>query len=566
MRRMIFLISCLILTCYPISAQDNEDIKFIAKLLTVDPEELEEDEVERLSALLKRPVLLNIASQDELNSCGIFTRFQVASLMDYRKRSGPCLSFMELSALNGFGEDFVTKIKPFVSLESLPDLSGRNSQEFTERISWRYTPGLGRYGYASRYKIKVGEFITASVACNRSLDAGKVAPDAVCASAEVRFKKMPASLVIGDFNARFGQGLAMWTGSNFTSLNTPSSFMKRNFGATPTSSFTGNNVMTGLAGEYNFDRWSLTILAAMPGIKSIKAKPEKVRFLPACNLTYGWKNGQTGLTHYLEFAGLASALYIPNMKTSFDYSMCVQGVDTFSEIMYDWVKQQISLIAGVVSPVGDGGSVAAMFRALDSEYALSASGSLIKKSFTGSVASDVTLYTVRKDKTQNRRLQFKFHTQWQYNMTDCWQLNVRLTERIRSWGQMLRTDLRTDLTWKSEMYSLSYRFNVLQSKDQAWLTYLEGGVKREKLSAYFRQGFFVVDNWDDRIYVYERDVPGAYNSPAFYGRGMWTSFIISLKTSQRCKLYFRTGITTYPFMEEEKPGKAELRFQSVFDF
>jgi hypothetical protein len=100
----------------------------------------------------------------------------------------------------------------------------------------------------------------------------------------------------------------------------------------------------------------------------------------------------------------------------------------------------------------------------------------------------------------------------------------------------------------------------------AWLTYIEGGTKKEKLSAYIRQGFFVVDNWDDRIYAYERDVPGAYNSPAFYGRGMWSSFIASWKPAEWCKLYLRAGVTIYPFMEEKKPGKAELRFQSLFDF
>ena len=111
-----------------------------------------------------------------------------------------------------------------------------------------------------------------------------------------------------------------------------------------------------------------------------------------------------------------------------------------------------------------------------------------------------------------------------------------------------------------------YRFNVLQCDGISWLTYLEGGAKTGKFSAYLRQGFFVADDWDDRIYAYERDVPGAYNVPAFYGRGMWTSLMASWRPSEWCRLYLRAAMTTYPFMEEKKPGKAELRFQSVFDF
>ena len=566
MRRMILGLCYIFFAVLPIMAQENEDVRNIAKLMDVEAEELGEDDVERLTALLKRPVLLNIASESELYSCGVFTRYQVASLMDYRARSGSCLSFMELAALNGFGEDFVSRIRPFVSLESLHDPSGRARHEFTERLSYRYTPGTPRYGYTSRYKFNMGEMMKTSLSCNRSLDAEKVTPDALCASFAMRLRKLPLSFVAGDFNARFGQGLNLWTGSNFTSFNTPSSFMKRSFGVTPSTSFTGSNVLTGAAAEYIWDRCTFTAFVAMPGIKSARKSPEKVKLMPAANFTYGWKDGQVGLTHYLEFAGLSSELYIPAMKTSCDFAICHKGVDIFSELMFDWTKQKISAVAGLVSPIGDGSNMAVMLRTMESEYNLNASGSLKRKRLDGSVSTDLALYTVPKVETQDRSLQFKFHTQWLYRITDSWQMNVRLTERIRSWGQMFRTDLRSDLAWNSNVFSLMCRFNVLHCKNLAWLTYLEGGARYRKLAAYLRQGFFVIDNWDDRIYAYERDVPGAYNSPAFYGRGIWTSFLGSLKPTGWCKICLRTGLTLYPFMQEKKPGKAELRFQCVFDF
>ena len=555
---MIVLMCCMAVFMFPLAAQEN--------FLTVDPEELSEDEFEQLSALLKHPVLLNVSAEDALNSCGIFTRYQVASLLDYRKRSGPCMSFMELASLNGFSEDFVERIKPFVSLEVVPELEGRINHELTERVSWRYSPGSNRYGYTSRYKLKVGELLNASVAFNRSLDAGQFIPDAFCASLQTRFRKVPVTLVAGDFNARFGQGLALWSGSDFSSLNSPSAFMKRSFGVTPSSSYTGNNVLTGVAGEYSRGRWTMTAFAAASGIKTLKAKPDKVKMLPACNLMYGWKNGQAGITHHLEFAGLNSELYIPAMKTSSDVALCLNGVDTFSELVYDWVGKKLSAIVGVVSPVGDGGSVAALLKVLEEEYDLAVSGSLKRRRISGSVSGNLSLYTVPKISTQDRSLQFKFHTQWQYDFSDMWQLTIRMTERVRTWGQMFRTDLRSDLAWKSQVFSATYRINVLQCDGLSWLTYLEGGVKHGKFTSYLRQGFFVVDDWDDRIYAYERDVPGAYNVPAFYGRGMWTSLMTSWKPSRWCRLYLRAGLTTYPFMDEKKPGRAELRFQSVFDF
>ena len=560
------MICCMIAFMFPLSAQEKEDINHIARLLAEDPEKLSEDEVEQFTELLKHPLEINAVAEDVLCSCGIFTHYQVVSLMDYRRRSGPCMSFMELAALNGFGEEFVQRIRPFVSLEVLPDLGGRTSHEFTERGSWRYSPGSNRYGYTSRYKFKMGELFSASLSCNRSLDADNLRPDAFCASVQTRFRKAPMSIVLGDFNARFGQGLALWSGSSFTSLNTPSAFMKRSFGVTPSSSYTGANVLTGVAAEYTAGRWTLTAFAASPGIKTVKAYPEKVNLLPACNITYGWKNGQAGLTHSLEFAGLCSELYIPAMKTSCDLAMCVRGVDVFSEIVFDWVEVQPYAVAGVVAPVGDGGSVAALLKAVEGEYELAVSGSLKRRKLSGTLSGDLVLYSVPKVSVQNRSLQFKFHTQWQYLFSDSWQLSVRLTERLRTRGQIFRTDVRMDLAWQPHIWSLSYRFNVLQCDGLSWLTYLEGGVKIHKFSSYMRQGFFVVDDWDDRIYAYERDVPGAYNVPAFYGRGMWTSLMMSWRPTEWCRLYLRAAVTTYPFMEEKKPGKAELRFQSVFDF
>ena len=100
------------------------------------------------------------------------------------------------------------------------------------------------------------------------------------------------------------------------------------------------------------------------------------------------------------------------------------------------------------------------------------------------------------------------------------------------------------------------------------LACLEGGYRSEKIAAYLRQGIFFVDDWDDRIYVYERDAPGNFSVPAFYGRGVWTSFCGRWKPAGWVRLYMRASMTLYPFMspEKKKPGRAELKLQTVFSF
>ena len=93
--------------------------------------------------------------------------------------------------------------------------------------------------------------------------------------------------------------------------------------------------------------------------------------------------------------------------------------------------------------------------------------------------------------------------------------------------------------------------------------YLEGGYRNSLLSVYARMGLFMVDNWDDRIYVYERDAPGQFNSPAMYGRGVWAAMTMAWKFARRAAVYIRAGTTAYPFMtgEKKKPGTAELKLQ-----
>ena len=105
----------------------------------------------------------------------------------------------------------------------------------------------------------------------------------------------------------------------------------------------------------------------------------------------------------------------------------------------------------------------------------------------------------------------------------------------------------------------------LHNSGDGILGYVEGGYVRQRFSAYARQGVFFIDEWDDRIYAYERDAPGSFSVPVFYGRGVWTSAVASFRISRFLKLYLRGSLTAYPFMnsEKKKPGKAELKLQCV---
>ena len=115
---------------------------------------------------------------------------------------------------------------------------------------------------------------------------------------------------------------------------------------------------------------------------------------------------------------------------------------------------------------------------------------------------------------------------------------------------------------------MNMRLDAVKCDGWGLLGYMESGYRDDRLSLYFRLGLFAIDDWDDRIYVYERDAPGSFNVPAMYGRGIWGNLVMSWKVTSVIKIYLRAAYTSYLLMphEKRKPGKAELKFQTVFRF
>lgn len=581
MKRMF--VSMIVLIVFQVVAPgQDERMRAIAEVTGADVEEVGEEEFERLSDLLNRPLQINVARQKELSSSGILTRYQIASLMDYIQRNGPLMSYSELSAVDGFGTDLVGRLRPFISLDLVPvSKERRPDSEVALRCSMRASDGLERWGYSLRYRIEAGEKVAASAAATRSLGPSLSFPDTFCGSVKWCLERAPLTIVAGDFNARFGQGLAMWSGMHISSLTSPSSFMRRPSGISASSSFTGTGTYTGVGTEASFGRVTLSLILAATGLRTIRTSPEKLCLVPACNITYGGRHTQFGLTHNMGFSGLDrfSAPGIPSMKTSADFSACFSGVDVFAEICHDWVTSAQSCLAGTVFPIYEVADMAAMLRLSKEEYAASFSCGLktgrwmkmnaepmSRRRIDGSLSADAALYMVPETDTQDRSLQVKLQSQWHFALSESFLLTLRVAERIRSWGVRFRTDVRSDLAWSSGRFGSTIRLNLLRGKKTALLGYLEGAYKGGILALHLRQGVFCVDEWDDRIYVYERDVPGCFNVPAFYGRGVWTSLLVSCRASRWCRICLRLAGTAYPMMKEKKPGKAELRLQSVFDF
>ncbi len=573
-------------------AQTSEPVfRFLG---TDSAEEIDPYDVERIEEYLEHPLKLNHVSQSGLRESGLLSHYQAASLADYRSRHGDVLSFSELAAVDGFGHDFVAGLKPFVSLESNRPPCASFSPFVRNDIAVRASVRSGNIlAYGLKYRLTAGERWTGGLSVSRTFSAGSMAPDAYSGHIAFHFKSRPGKLIAGDFNARFGQGLALWNGLSFSGLTSASSFMRKPSGISASSSFTGGYAFRGAAVEIGFGPMVATVLT------SVSKSREALSVMPAANVAWLMVNGQISLTHYADFSAGGPSVRIPDMKTSFDAAFCLKGADIYGEAAYDWVSSSLAALAGLTFPAGENVRLSSMLRYYPSgfspsksaaarsttkctnEYAASMAadfsaggwvavngasgfGSSVRR-HSGKASADFACFPVPKaSDAVMKSIQVKLQTEWTWMISGAFRTKFRLSERVRTWDDPFRTDFRADFSYLSEHFMFNLRLNALSCRGIGLLTYSEGAYKSEKVAFYLRAGLFRIDNWADRIYVHERDAPGSFNVPAYYGRGLWTAMAMNWRFARWGRMYLRGALTAYPFMAEKKPGRAELKLHLVF--
>lgn len=573
MRVVSVLLLCLV--CCNVAAQVDE-MEYIMRFVgAISPEDVDMDEAERLAEFLGSPLKVNKASVGVLESSGLFSRFQVAALEDYRSRHGDIMSWLELASVDGFSKSFVDVLKPFVSLSG-GEIGGGSGGGFMDgevavrsamkRISGDVSGRIGdmQWNYGEKSKLDVGEHMHFAIGFNRPYAASGGLPEDYSVSVQYDFRRARGKLLVGDFNARFGQGLVVWNGAFMSGLDSPDTFMKKPSGLSRCWSYNGSSANTGVASEFWFGNVSLSSFVAVVGLKDAAEEPDRLRIFPAVNLLWRMKYGHLSTTHSVKYslAGAETAF-----ESSVDAALCIRGVNLFGEAAYSWMEGQYKLLAGTDFCAGGDSRMAVQMRHSAKEstgLSWAASFGTGYSRHRGTVSLDAVCYDSPKGDEEHVSHQLRVKALWEYQILEILKLKLRADERYRTWGHPFRTSIRTDLSCEHGCFSGNLRGDVLWCRDFAAACYLEGGYRTDRVSAYLRQGFFQVDNWDDRIYVYERDIPGSFTVPALYGRGLWTSAMLSYKPSRDLKFAVRCSYTAY--YKKVKPGKAELKLYVVWKF
>ena len=567
----------------PVPAQSQEHLGSILTVLGASSEEeLDGQEMERFQHYLAHPLEINIASRSRLLSSGLLSQYQVASLEDYRSRSGDVLSFTELSAVEGFGEDYVAAVKPFLSLRSLtlPGQPALDSLVIRHDLLARTGFKGGASNYGTKYKLSFGEVASASLAARTSYsDIRMFPPSSWSFNVTVAGKRHLGKAVFGDYNLRVGQGLSLWSGMSLSGFSSSSSW-----------SWSGIGSHRGAAADFQFGRFMLTGFLSFPGLRTRMegSRKDGIGIMPGTTLGWFGRNGQVSVAAWC--TGDSDKREMTGGKVSGDFRFNCFGTDIFGETACDVASGALAAVAGATLPFGEGWKASLLARSYPSGYDGSFSGGVCgwsKTSDERGVAIGLERYGLQMtvdlaSKDQDRSIrQCKLLLKIPLQLSGRSVLSFRITERIRPYEVWLkyRTGARADLDWSSVGMSSRYgesdgdawkaRFRVegLLCRSLAGLTYMEAGRKTGKWSTYLRGTLFLVDNWDDRIYSYERDAPGNFTVPAYYGRGFSLSAVGGCRllagNKKTLKVYFRVSTVRYPFMRDPKPSVTEAKLQAV---
>jgi len=236
---------------------------------------------ETLTSFSQNPLNLNTASETELLQLQVLNEFQAASVREYIEQYGEMQTPYELQYVHGITQEQMEMLLPFVA--AMPD---KVQQKLTP---WRmFTQGqhqvIGRVrqtreeqeGYAPitdsalavrpnsrylgspqnvymRYRYTFGDKLQWGLTAEK--DAGEpfgrkgnpAGFDFYSGHVQLSNTGKLRTLVVGDYYAQFGQGLALWQGGSFGKSSDGLSIAKRGAGAKAYSGANENNFFRGAA-------------------------------------------------------------------------------------------------------------------------------------------------------------------------------------------------------------------------------------------------------------------------------------------------------------------------------
>lgn len=472
-------------------------------------EELSSQQLEHYEQLYDNPLDINSCNLSQLCESELFTELQAALLLDYRKRCGPLLSLVELSAIPGIGREFAFALEPFVTFRALSPSQRKKERRLFLKQQMRLTFKPSSVGSAFKSELSLQPGFRSLL----SVNADGIQSFSLCYEGKTLSK-----LVLGNLNGRFGQGLLLWSGFSLSSLSSSEAFSRKASKISPSNSLSAEGTLRGIGAQLSLGRWSLNALACreMAYFYAGRLAPRSsigCGLMANADYIGGSADTRSTLGSFTLFA--EGALQIP-------LSLLREGSALMSS----------ALVAGSYYNIGYGTRLALLLRfyapSYDSRYSGAArawskncdenalSLALDWKGFK--MVSDWSVRPLLGKRQWKSQLDYSRD----FGLGSCiLHSALSFRSRLRSSDDVLprKYELRCDVGLSKGLWRVDLRLHALRGKALSGLGYLQLSYSADKAILSARASLFAVDNWDDRIYAYARDVPGTFSVPAFYGRG-----------------------------------------------
>lgn len=500
--------------------------------------------------LMESPLDINGATEGELAAFPLLSPFQVASILEYREQYGEILSRGELELVDGFNRERVERLLPFITFGEEPSLHPAAQDKISHRLVLRSSGKFAKgspWGQYGKYRFKMGEKLQVGSTLSSKGVSAHLKVGGIPIGGELSIK----SGVVGDYTVRMGQGLLVWNSFSLSGAGDPSSILKMGGGVVPYTASSPEDAFRGVGISLGYaDRAEGSLFFSEQGDRAI-----------------GGSAGFRGERWRVGVNAIAWGENVWSGGVSVDALWSVGRFRLFSEGAVDFDGDG-ALLCGVVAPVNGSFECSALFRWYSPEYTMKYAGgfssissckdqvgtffNMLWNPLPGVVwrgVADVVYYPAPRWGVKGPSFEVESSGELEWSRGDH---KVMLRGRYRYYGYEGRHQkgVRLHYGYKptSGIYG-AFRCEVVWNNIYkgtlspgvacyAECGYLSMGGKWEGV---VRATVYHIDEWDNRIYFYERDLPQSFSVPALYRRGWDMYGYIKYAPLSRVGLYLKAS-------------------------
>lgn len=439
-----------------IDEQINQNIELLSEQLQSEDGDLS-NLTDNWNYYKTHPINLNKANREDLYELQLLSDIQINNLIKHREKNGNLITIYELQSIDGFDLGSIKKIIPFIYVNdnfnaahfSTKEMFKDGQHEFVMRYQRILEKQAGYFipdsltkakkpnsyylgnpdRYFARYTFQYNNNVSFALAGEK--DAGeqffkgtqKQGFDFYTGHLAIKNIKKIKTLVIGDYQASFGQGLTLWQGFAFGKSSSPMNIKRYGLGIKPYRSFDENRFFRGIASTIRLNKFEVTGLIShkkidanstivdttsngdidILGVSSIEVgglhntnaliqdKNSITQTLFGGNIAYNNRNLHIGVT--TQNMNLSAPLIkTPTLYNQFDFqgkSNVVAGID------YNYVLKNMNLF-GEYSISGNGGKAfcQGLIAALDPKLTFIAHYRHFEKNFQNLYANAISENTL----------------------------------------------------------------------------------------------------------------------------------------------------------------------------